>query len=226
MNAYELLRDISFFNDLDGDALEALAQKARIKTFSANEQVVSQSERIKAFFIVISGRVKIFRSNTEGKEQILYLVEDGQPFCFCTAFNSKPYPVNVTALEETCIAHIPAADMEEFARKEPNLMLKVVQILSSRLLEAMNLVESLALQRIKERVAYYLLQAEAGSDGEMGEAYTLQVSHREMSKILGTTPETLSRIIQKFKRSRVIEASGRTIRILNRKELELMSKLP
>ena len=79
VNAYELLRHISFFKDLDGDALEALAKKARIKTFAANEQVVSQSERIKAFFIVISGRVKIFRSNAEGKEQILYLVEDGQP---------------------------------------------------------------------------------------------------------------------------------------------------
>jgi len=220
MNAYKLLRQIPLFTDLDDDALHALADRARIRVFKTNERIVSRSEDIQAFFIVLSGRVKIFRSNAEGKEQILYLVEKGQPFCFCTAFTDRPYPVNVDALDESVVADIPACDMEDIARNEPMLLLKIMQTLAGRLLEAMNLVESLALRGTQERIAHFLLDAEACSKKKIGDSFTLHVTHREIAKIIGTTPETLSRIVQKFVRNKLITASGKTIQILNRDELE------
>ena len=215
MIAYDQLRRVSLFADLDDDALRALADRAKILHFKADEPIASQTDSIREFYIVLSGRVKIFRSNLDGKEQILYLIGGGQPFCFCTAFSNKPYPVDVTALDDTVVADIPATAMEDLARREPLLMLKIMQTLAARLLEAMNLVESLSLQGTPERIAYYLLQAEKWADVEPGDTYRLPVAHKELAKILGTTPETLSRVIQKFKRNALIEASGRNIRILN-----------
>ena len=182
-------------------------------------EIVSQSDKIQAFFIVMSGHVKIFRSNEDGKEQILYLVQEGQPFCFCTAFTDKPYPVNVTALEKSLVATIPASDMEDLARMEPLLLLKIMQTLAGRLLEAMNMVESLALRGTQERIAHFLMHAETCAASAPGASFRLPISHREMAKIVGTTPETLSRFIQKLKRNRIIEVSGKTIRILDRNAL-------
>lgn len=224
MNTHEHLRGIPLFADLDDDALGALAKRARTRVYQASERIISQSDDRQAFFIVLSGRVKIFRSTAEGKEQILYLVEEGQPFCFCTAFTDRPYPVNVTALEESLVADIPAADMEDLARREPLLLLKIMQTLSARLLESMNMVESLALLGTQERIACYLLHAEAGSQSEPGQPFNLPISHRELAKIVGTTPETLSRTIQKFKRENLLEASGKTVRILDREALAAMQQ--
>jgi CRP/FNR family transcriptional regulator len=220
MDAYKLLRQIPLFTDLDDDALRALSDRARVRQFQANERIVSRADEMQAFFIVISGRIKIFRSNTDGREQILYLVEEGQPFCFCTAFTDKSYPVNVDALDESWVADIPASDMEDLAHKEPMLLLKIMQILAGRLLETMNLVESLSLRGTQERVAHFLLDAEACSPKKKGAPFTLPVIHKEIAKIIGTTPETLSRIIQKFVRNKLIAASGKTIQIIDRKGLE------
>ncbi|WP_319471828.1 Crp/Fnr family transcriptional regulator [uncultured Pseudodesulfovibrio sp.] len=221
MGNFEQLRQISLFTDLDDDAVRALADRAHMKTFAAGERIISQSDNIQAFFIVQSGRVKIFRSTPEGREQILYLVEKGQPFCFCTAFADRPYPVNVTALEKSLVAKIPAPDMEDLARREPLLLLKIMQTLAGRLLDAMNLVESLALHGTRERVASFLLHAESCFSPKPGDSFTLPVSHRELAKIVGTSPETLSRIIQKFNREQTISASGKTIQILDRNGLSL-----
>ena len=214
-----MLRRIPLFAGLDDDAIRALASRARISDYKAGERIVSQADKIQAFYIILSGRVKIFRSNSDGKEHTLYLIEEGQPFCFCTAFTDQPYPVSVTALEESCVADIPAEAMEDLARKEPLLMLKIMQVLASRLLEAMNMVESLALQDTRERIAAFLLHAESCAPTGPGEPFTLPIHHRELAKMLGVTPETLSRTIQKFNRNSQIESSGKTIRILDRQSL-------
>ncbi|MEF2229329.1 MAG: Crp/Fnr family transcriptional regulator [Pseudodesulfovibrio sp.] len=216
MKNYTLLRGIPLFADLDDDAVRALAERAAVRDCEAEERIVNQSESIQAFYLVLSGRVKIFRSNAEGKEQILYLIAAGQPFCFCTAFTDTPYPVSVTALEKSRVADIPASAMEDLARQQPLLLLKIMQTLASRLLEAMSLVDSLSLLGTRERVAAFLLHEEAAARAGEGRAFILSISHREMAKILATTPETLSRTIQKFRKDRLIEASGRTIRILDR----------
>lgn len=219
MNRELMLSRIPLFADLDRDAVRALAARARISEYKAGERIVSQAEDIQAFYIILSGQVKIFRSNPDGKEQILYLIEESQPFCFCTAFTDKPYPVSVTALEPSCVADIPAAAMEDLARREPMLLLKIMQTLAGRLLEAMNMVESLALHGTRQRIAAYLLHAESCSPTGPGEPFTLPIQHRELAKILGVTPETLSRTIQKFNRDKIIESSGKTIRILDRTAL-------
>ena len=117
------------------------------------------------------------------------------------------------------MADIPAEAMEDLARKEPMLMLKIMQTLASRLLEAMNMVESLALHGTRQRIASFLLHAESCSTSDPGEPFTLPIQHRELAKILGVTPETLSRFIQKFNRNKQIESSGKMVRILDHRGL-------
>jgi CRP/FNR family transcriptional regulator len=219
MDNFRLLRRIPLFAGLEDEAVRALASRAETNVYAPGERIISQSDETQAFFIVLSGRAKIFRGTPEGKEQTLYLVEAGQPFCFCTAFTDKPYPVNVTALEKSRVASVPSEDMEDLARREPLLLLKIMQTLAGRLLETMNLVESLALHGTQKRIARFLRHSEGCCAARPGEPFTLHISHAEMARIVGTTPETLSRVIQRFKRRRLIEASGRNIRIIDHEGL-------
>ncbi len=163
MNNLEQFRKIPLFDDLDEHALKSLADRAQIQRYAPDERIISQADNVQAFFVVLSGRVKIFRSNAEGKEQIMYIVGQGQPFCFCTAFTNHPYPVNVNALEQSTVSSIPAQHMEDIALKEPLLLLKIMQILTRRLLDSMNMIESLSLHGITKRVASFLLLAESTS---------------------------------------------------------------
>ncbi len=221
MDSFEQLRKISLFNDLSSDVVRSLAARAHVCTYGGGQRIVSQADKVQAFFIVLSGRVKISRSNSEGKEQILYVVNGGQPFCFCSAFTDKPYPVDVETMEQSLIARIPAKEMEDMARREPLLLLGMLQVLSGRLLDAMNMVESLSLHDVTKRVACFLLHAEKmspGSDG--GERFRLTISHKDVARIVGTTPETLSRVLQGFKRENIIQSSGRCIQILDRQGIQ------
>ncbi|EGB16295.1 transcriptional regulator, Crp/Fnr family [Pseudodesulfovibrio mercurii] len=215
MDTFRLLRKTPLFSGLEDEAVMALASRARLSRYEPGERVISRSDETQAFFVVLSGRAKIFRSTPDGKEQILYLVEAGQPFCFCSAFTDRPYPVDVAALEKSLVAGIPSEDMEDLARRQPILLLKIMQTLAGRLLETMNLVESLALHGTQKRIACFLQHSEGCCAARPGDPFSLHISHTEMARIVGTSPETLSRVIQKFKRRRLIEASGRNIRILD-----------
>lgn len=219
MTNYELLKSVPLFSELEDDIIKALAARATIRECESDELLVCQQEASEAFYIVLSGRLKIFRSNTEGREQIFALVENGQPVCFCTAYTDKAYPVSVTALQTSCVAEIPITELEALGRDHPGFLLRMLQALTNRLLETMDLLESLSLQGVPKRVSHFLMHSEACLATHPGEPFKLPVTFRELSKIVGTTPETLSRIMHRMKRDHLIEANGKTIRILDKTRL-------
>ena len=220
MDAYSLLRKMELFADLSDRAVRSLSGWAQTLTYEKGERIADRHDAIQAFFLTASGKIKISRSSPDGKEQIFYLVGAGQPFCLCTAFSRAPYPVDVKAVARSTVVRIPSENMEELAREEPILLLRIMQTISQRLLDSMNLIESLSLHSIPQRVASFLLQAEAAGKNPEGEEFRLSVSHQEVSKIVGTAPETLSRILQSFKREDILRVSGRNIQILNKPALQ------
>lgn len=214
------LRTVPLFNGLPDEQLKALAKNAGIRHFKAGEHVALESDNVKAFFLVISGRVKIYKSSPEGKEQTMYMFGSGEPFCLRTAFANEAFPANAQALEDSTILIIPSADMERLAKSQPALLFNIVTILSRRLKESMQLVESLALKEIPERLAAFILHTLDMSGRNHAHDLTLDITQRELAKILGATPETLSRVIKRLGEDGVVSVKGRTIRIQDRQALE------
>src|SRR5690606_15553224 len=112
----------------------------------------------------------------------------------CTAFATDSFPASAMAIVESTVLLIPGTVMEATAMQEPALLLNIIQILSQRLKESMTLIESLALKELPGRLASFLRHSlPAGDAKAKSAAIRLTISQRELSKILGATPEALSR---------------------------------
>ena len=215
MDIFKEIENVALFHGTTADQLKFLAAQANYKTFKPGDMIIGEADFIRAFYIVISGRLKLYKSSPEGKEQTLYLLGPGEPFGMCTAFATDSFPASVMALEEGAVLIIPGPAMESVASKEPIILLNIIHVLSNRLKESMTLIESLSLKEIPQRLASFLIHS-LKKEGQSKESRVkLTISHRELSKILGSTPEALSRALKKMGSDGILNVEGRTITILN-----------
>ena len=221
MDALSVLRHIPLFDGLPEDQRKILADCAREKNVRAGQMIFADTQEARAFHLVVWGRVKIFKSTPEGREQTIFLFDPGESFCL-TALTDPVSPAGAMALEDTRILFFPAEVLEEVARKEPSLLFNMLLVLSRRLKESIDLIESLSLKEIPQRLASFLVHAlnREGRD----ERIDLNFSQRELAKIIGTTPETLSRVFKRMNEDGILSLEGRTIHILSRQELELLAQ--
>jgi CRP-like cAMP-binding protein len=223
MDILKMIGTVALFQGVSAERLKSLAERANYKNFKAGELVIGETDPIRAFYVVVSGQMKLYKSSAEGKEQTLYLLGAGEPFGMCTAFATDSFPASVRALSESAVLIIPGQAMEAIAAQEPTLLLNIIQVLSKRLKESMTLIESLALMEIPQRLASFLLH-DLGKEGQHGKSHVqLTITHRELAKILGSTPEALSRALKKMARDGLIEIDGRTISVLNLDDLEALA---
>jgi CRP/FNR family transcriptional regulator, dissimilatory nitrate respiration regulator len=219
MDVLKRMQTLALFQGVPVEKLKMLVERALYRTYKAGEMLIGETDPARAFYVVIEGQVKLYKISAEGKEQTLNLLGPGDPFGMCTAFAIASFPANAMALEESSILLIPGPVMESIAMKEPRLLLNIIRLLSDRLKESMTLIESLALKEIPQRIASFLLHA-LTMEGEQGtNRLELTVTQRELAKILGATPEALSRALRKMSNAGVLAVDGRSIRILDREAL-------
>lgn len=224
MDITSQIKNIVLFQGVSSDKISLLAQQAIYKKFKAGEMVIGETDSIRSFYVVISGQLKLYRSSAEGKEQTLQLLGPGDPFGLCTAFATESFPASAMAIEESAVLLIPGTVMEATARQEPALLFNIIQILSQRLKDSMALIESLALKEIPGRLASFLRHSLPKDSSNINNAVELTISQRELSKIIGATPEALSRALRKMANDGVLSTAGRVITILDHKALEQLAE--
>jgi CRP-like cAMP-binding protein len=224
MDVLKQIQMLDLFRGVPTEKLKTLAERSRYRTYKAGEMFIGETDPAHAFYVIVTGQVKLYKSSPEGKEQTLYLLRPGDPFGMCTAFTIDSFPANAMALEESGILMIPGPVMERVATSEPRLLLNIIQILSDRLKESMTLIESLSLKEIPQRLASFLLHALTREGDREMNRLELTITQRELAKILGATPEALSRAVRKMSNAEILTMDGRTIRILDREALEELAE--
>ena len=224
MDSTKQIKDIGLFRGVSSEKISLLAEQATYKKFKPGEMVIGEADPIRSFYVVISGQLKLYRSSAEGKEQTLQLLGPGDPFGLCTAFATDAFPASAMAIEESAVLLIPGTVMEAIARQEPALLFNIIQILSQRLKESMALIESLALKEIPGRLASFLRHSLPEDTADKNTTVELTISQRELAKILGATPEALSRAVRKMANDGILSTAGRVITILDHKALEQLAE--
>lgn len=217
------LGGIVLFQGVSPEKIKTLAAQATFKKFKPGELVIGEADSIRSFYVVLTGQLKLYRSSAEGKEQTLQLLGPGDPFGLCTAFATDSFPASAMAIKESSFMLIPGAVMETMARQEPAILFNIIQILSWRLKDSMALIESLALKELPGRLASFLIHSLSGKSSDQN-AVELTISQRELAKILGATPEALSRTLRKMANDGILSTSGRTVAILDRKALAQLAE--
>jgi len=222
----ETIKQLSHIPLFDGLAPEYLQDLARIvieQVINRGEQIFADGEEGKGFYVVITGRVKVFKLSPEGKEQILHIFGPGEPFGEVPVFAGTSYPANAEALEKTKVFYFPRKAFIELIRQNPTLALNMLAILSKRLHRFTALVEDLSLKEVPGRLAAYLLYL--SSKQKNNNELTLEITKTQLASLLGTIPETLSRILTRMSREGIIKTDilGR-IQIIDRKTLEKLAQ--
>ena len=214
----DVISTIPLFDGLPADQLEAIKKIAIEKQVNKGEIIVSEGDEGKGFFVIAEGRVKVFKVSTEGKEQILHIFGPGQPFGEVPVFEGQRFPANAQAIERSQVLFLPRAAIVGLIAANPSLALNMLAIMSKKLRQFAVQIENLSLKEMPARLASHLifLALEQGQD----EVVTLNISKGQLASILGTIPETLSRIFAKLSGNNLIRVEGKKITLLDRSGLE------
>jgi len=215
------LAGIILFAGLSRTQHEALGRVGVRRSFRKGERIFSEGDEGTGFYAVLSGRVKISKVSTEGKEQILHLFGPGESFGEVSVFTGQGFPADAAAALPTTVLFFPRAAFSGLIRQDPALALNMLAQLSQRLRQFAGLIEDLSLKEVPGRLAKYLLYL-SSRDG--GRAVELDLPKGQLAALLGTIPETLSRILAKMNRQGLIRSRGAQISILDRRGLESIAE--
>jgi CRP-like cAMP-binding protein len=209
---------IPLFEGLPRPQAEDLAMIVLEQVVRKGQIVFSEGDEGIGFYVVISGRVKVFKLSMDGKEQILHILGPGEPFGEVPVFSGQKFPASAATMEESRLLFFPRDGFIALIRKTPDLALNMLAILSRRLRRFASLIEDLSLKEVPARLSAYLLYLKNVSRGSRD--LTLDISKAQLASLLGTIPETLSRILTKMSKQGLIQTDGPRIRILDLEALE------
>ena len=213
----EILSITPLFSDLPQEQIQQLRQIVVTKHSKKGDTVFSEGDNCTGFYIVADGSVKIFKVSSEGKEHILHILGQGEPIGEVPVFSGQPFPASAQTLEKSHLIFIPRAAFVAMISANPSLSLNMLAVLSRRLRQFTVQIENISLKEVPGRLASYLIHMSEEQGNK--DRVSLNISKGQLASLLGTIPETLSRIFSRLTSKNLIEVNGRDIRILKHEEL-------
>jgi len=220
-----LLKQCPLFAGLREEDLKRIKGIALPRQVGKREVLFSEGEEAKGFYVILSGKVKLYKISPEGKEQILHMVSAPDAFAEAALFLEGSYPAFAEALVDSQLLFFPKRNFVHLIEKHPQLSINMIVSLSHFLRKFASLIEELSLKEVSSRVAKYLmdLSLKSARDGKNSKEVDLDLSKTQLASKLGTISETLSRTLSKMKTKGVINVNKNRILILNRELLEEMA---
>src|SRR4030066_1747419 len=218
----DLLRRCPLFAGLKDDDLKKIRAIALPKSIKKKEVLFSEGQEAKGFYVILSGKVKLYKISSEGKEQILHVVASPDAFAEAALFLEGKYPAFAEAMTDCQLLFFQKRDFIQLIEKNPQLSINMIVSLSHYLKRFASLIEELSLKEVSSRVAKYIidLSMKSSKEGKSPKEVELDLSKTQLALKLGTISETLSRTLAKMKTKGIIEVRKNRILILNREALE------
>lgn len=221
---HQILKISQLFSQLEDNALEEIASAATTMTVKRNQMIFYEGDPARSFFIVGSGKVKVFKLSPEGKEQILMIAQPGDSFAEAALFTGGVFPASAQAMEKSELVALRREKFVALLGRNPNLAVNLIARLSELLRQMTRLVEGLSLTDVTTRVAHYLSRFRDENTGQQLPEITLAEKKAVLASQLGTIPETLSRSLAKLMRDGIIQVDGPRITILDADRLEALAQ--
>jgi CRP/FNR family cyclic AMP-dependent transcriptional regulator len=208
-----VLRKTPLFVSLTDAELEALAKRTTRKRFQKDEQLFAEGDPCTGLYLVAAGKIRIFKLSPSGREQILALEGPGSSFAELPVFDGGNYPAAAAALEDTEILFISRKDFQNFCREHPDVGLKVIGVVGSRLRRLVGIIEELSFTTVRQRLIALILRLaeESGTRSKEGIRVELTKSHQDLAAELGTVRELVSRNLSRLEAEGFLDVEGRKI---------------
>jgi CRP/FNR family transcriptional regulator, dissimilatory nitrate respiration regulator len=224
------LQTTLLFRGLSRSQVLRLCQIVQPQTWQKDEPIFQQGSPAAGFFVVKTGRVKVFKVSPMGKEQILNIFESGDNFAEVAALDGQPFPASATALERVELIFFPRQVFLELLRQDPDIAINMLISLSQHSRHLVSVIEDLSFKDVPQRLAAYLfnlcdVSSQKSSDRSPSiDLVTLDLTKTQLSAALGTIPATLSRAFFRLSSEGIIAVNGSQIEVLDRDRLQDLSQ--
>lgn len=192
------LSSLPLFRDLAPGYLEEIARGSRVRSWRAAETVFFEGDPVRAFFVVLAGRVRLYRLDPEGRQRVIHNMRVGQTFAEAAVLRMKTYPVNAMALvTPTELIEIGSGPFLKVFRDDASVATTMVASLSQRLLSLVERVDMLSVGGAEARLARHLMGLPAKGTPDQLQV-ELNSPKKDLAQHLRMAPETLSRILRRW----------------------------
>lgn len=220
MNAAALLKNSPLFAGLSEAELAALQEISRVRECPRGELLFSEGEMAAGFFLVLDGKVKVYKLSAEGKERILHVVHPGGTFAEAAIFGNGLYPAYAEPLVASRLLFIPKGSFLELLAGNSRIAINMIAGLSRFLRQFAQQIEELTFKDVPSRLARFLLELARGQRTTV----ELPISKSQLASNLGTVSETLSRTLRKLSDDDLIKVQGKRVEILDVERLEELAE--
>jgi CRP/FNR family transcriptional regulator, cyclic AMP receptor protein len=218
------LRSRNFFCDLSLESLEAFNKIKHAAVFPEHAVVLVEGQSPCGIFILCQGRAKLSTTSRDGKTLIIRIAEPGEVLGLHAIITGGRYELTVETMQPCQLNFVGRGDMLRFLKEHADAALHASQHLARDCSDAYGVVRTLGLSHsVSERFARFLLETAADGDINNGTVRVrLAMTHEEISQLVGTSRETITRLLSEFRRNDMAELKGSTLIIHNHPALKSM----
>ncbi|MDX2481212.1 MAG: Crp/Fnr family transcriptional regulator [Desulfuromusa sp.] len=210
-----IIKQCHLFYGVSAMDLRLLVPIMRIRKFNKGKILFEEGAEADGFYIVATGKIKVYKLSPEGKERILHVVQSGNSFAEAAIFDDGRYPAFAETLDTSTLLFFPKREFLDLLHQHSQLAINIIAGLSRFLRQFTVQIEDLTFRDVPARLARYLLSLGDEAAGSV----SLPVSKSQLASNLGTTSETLSRTFRKLSDDDVIRVQGKKITILDSNRL-------
>jgi len=212
-----VLRQAGIFAALTEDELKMLAAAVRPRQYATNQLLFSEGEACEGLFIVATGRVRVFKLSSAGREHVLTMEGPGSSIAELPLFDGGNYPASAAAAEETEVLFLSRKEFRAFCTEHPEVLWKVLEVVGGRLRRLVGIIEELSFTTVRQRLIGFLLKSAKaeGTMTERGTAFLMEGNHQQVAAEIGTVRELVSRNLARLQAQGYLEINGREVTIVD-----------
>lgn len=216
------LHAVTLFKDLSSEELEPFIDIASCRLYNRRSIVFMQQDQLDRVFFIYSGKVKIFKTDSAGKEQIVSILEKGDMFPHAGFFLKGTFPANAEIIDNAQLIVIPIARFEKVLLQNPSLCIKIFKVLGEKITDLHNRLEEKILHSTYEQIIMLLIRLSNSNGCTYGDCskLTTQFTNRELASMIGTTRETVSRSLNHLRKKDLLKTDEDGFFIIDSKLLE------
>ena len=215
----------SLFKHLTSDEVEIINYEKDFRQYKRGDILYQEGNRISGFFCINSGIIKVFKTGFDGKEQIIRFAKKGDIIAYRSVLSNELACTSAKVIEDCKVCFIPSEILTAFIKSNPSYALELLKLTCHELNEANSFITDIAQKTVRERLAEVLLLLvnDFGIDNQ--QFLNISLTREELANIVGTATESVIRLLSEFKTDKLVELSGRKIKILNTRGLEKISNV-
>jgi len=213
------------FRHLNEEERQHISLNKITETYKRGSIIYREGNRMKGFFCVQKGIIKIYKTGFDGKEQIIRFAKPGDIIGYRSVISNEPACTTTEVIEDCIVCHIPPPTLLTLIKTNGNFAVELMKLTCKELGEANSYITDIAQKTVRERLAEILLHLDDEFGSDENGILKISLTREELSNIVGTATESIIRLLSEFKGDRLLELNGRKIKILDRPGLKLIANI-